>query len=353
MVQQKRRTRRNSTRRLQGLIAGLSVVLVAVIIVALLLPERAPGLVQDPQTDPPAIETGPRLEGWQLLGGYTYYYVDGAPVTGVFTVNEGIYIADEEGVCYTEGWVSWNGAQYLLDEDGKAVTGWQELEGYQYYFREDGTLATGTLQIDGRNYFFSSTGVFFHVVNPWNYVPDDYTPDLVALPEKYGDNQYIDSSCYDALLQMLDDCNAAMNGTTSVYVVSAYRTMERQTANYNNKVDRVMAANPSLTREQAEKEAATVVAVPGTSEHQLGLAADIIDTQLWALEEEQADLPAQKWLMENCWRYGFILRYPKDAIDSTGIIYEPWHYRYLGKALAEEIHHSGLTVEQYLDSLNS
>ena len=95
-----------------------------------------------------------------------------------------------------------------------------------------------------------------------------------------------------------------------------------------------------------------MVARPGTSEHELGLAVDIIDTQLWDLVEEQENLPAQQWLMENSWKYGFIFRYPKDKIEITGIIYEPWHYRYVGKELAAEIHESGLTLEEYLANLS-
>ena len=109
--------------------------------------------------------------------------------------------------------------------------------------------------------------------------------------------------------------------------------------------------NKGYSREEAEKIAATISAIPGTSEHQLGLAVDIIDTQIWDLVEAQENLPGQKWLMEHCWEYGFVLRYPKDGRESTGIIYEPWHYRYVGKELAAELHELGLTVEQYLDSL--
>lgn len=323
MTQQRKRKKKNANSTLMGLIAILVLLLAVAIVVALCLPpqqETQPvpsesesteaSETQGPtETQPPATQV--TLEGWQDIDGKRYYYEDGTPHTG-----------------------------------------WLTLDGTNYYFQTDGTMARGTVAIGGRNYFFSSTGAFFHVVNPWNFIPSDYEPDLVDLPKKYGDSQRIDSSCYDALLRMIDDCNAAMNGTTSAYVVSAYRSMERQTNNFNNKVNRVMAANPSLTREEAEKEAATVVAYPGTSEHQLGLAVDIIDTQLWALEQEQEDLPAQKWLMENCWRYGFLLRYPKGTTDSTGIIYEPWHYRYLGVELATEIHNSGMTVEEYLESLS-
>jgi D-alanyl-D-alanine carboxypeptidase len=75
---------------------------------------------------------------------------------------------------------------------------------------------------------------------------------------------------------------------------------------------------------------------------------DIIDTRLWKLVEAQEELPAQKWLMENSWKYGFILRYQKDKTNITGVIYEPWHYRYVGKDAAKAIYESGLTLEEYL-----
>ena len=317
-----KRRKKNNNRGLLVLVAFLTVTLAVAILVALSLPDRQPDSTEPtatesaPQTEPPTetqapTETQPKLEGWQDIDGERYYYEDGVPHIG-----------------------------------------WLSLSGTDYYFHSDGAMAKGTLNIDGRNYFFSSTGAFFHVVNPWNYVPDGYEPNLVDLPKKYGEGMRVDEVCYDSLLQMIDDCNKAMNGKTSAYVISSYRTMQHQTNNFNNKVNRVMNANPGMTREEAEIEAAKVVAVPGTSEHQLGLAVDIIDTDLWALEEEQEDLAAQQWLMENCWRYGFLLRYPKGTTDSTGIIYEPWHYRYLGVELATEIHNSGMTVEDYLKSLS-
>ena len=103
--------------------------------------------------------------------------------------------------------------------------------------------------------------------------------------------------------------------------------------------------------DQAKNEAAKVISVPGTSEHHLGLAVDIVDTRSWNLNEEQENLPGQKWLMNNCWRYGFILRYPVGTEEQTGIIYEPWHYRYVGTELAEELHKSGLTLDEYLKNL--
>ena len=316
-----RQSRKNKDTALLGLVAALVVLLIIAIIVAVNLPKSGPtptepatqATTEAPLSTEAPTQTQPVLNGWQEIDGKRYYY-----------------------------------------EDGAIRTGWLNIDGTDYYFHPNGIMATGTVQIDGVNHFFSSTGAPFLMVNPWNPVPQDYEPDLKAIPAAYcNGDQKVDASCYDALLKMIDDCNTAMNGKTSACVLSSYRTMQHQTNNFNNKVDRVMEANPGMTLEEAKIEAATVVAVPGTSEHQLALAVDIIDTDLWALEEEQEDLAAQTWLMENCWRYGFVLRYPKNSIDSTGIIYEPWHYRYLGVELATEIHHSGMTVEQYLESLSS
>ena len=102
-----------------------------------------------------------------------------------------------------------------------------------------------------------------------------------------------------------------------------------------------------MDEDEAPALAAQSVAVPGTSEHQLGLAVDIIDEYYTNLDRGQEDTDTQQWLMENCWRYGFILRYPNGTTDKTGIIYEPWHYRYVGE-FAEQIHNSGLVFEDYI-----
>ena len=92
-----------------------------------------------------------------------------------------------------------------------------------------------------------------------------------------------------------------------------------------------------------------VVAVPGTSEHQLGLAVDLVDLDNQNLNESQEETAVQKWLLGNSWKYGFILRYPNDKRGLTGIIYEPWHYRYVGKDAAREIYETGVCLEEYLE----
>lgn len=245
------------------------------------------------------------------------------------------------------GWVVENGSRYYYDSEGNPVTGWLELDGSTYYFRQDGTMATGEVIIDGTACHFTSQGKRVILVNPWNYIPADYEPDLVSLTSAHGvQGSMVDKSCYDALIAMIDDCNKEC---PKAYVVSSYRTHQNQVDNYNRKVQYYV--NQGYDYETAKLEAATIIAIPGTSEHQLGLAVDIIDTRLWSLVREQETLPAQKWLMENSWKYGFILRYPSSKIDVTGIIYEPWHYRYVGKELAAELHELNITLEEYIHSL--
>lgn len=178
------------------------------------------------------------------------------------------------------------------------------------------------------------------LVNPWNTIPDGYEPQLCTL----SDEQQIDRRCYDDLIRMLDDCRAAGN---SPYICSAYRTWDKQQALFDNKIQRL--ENEGMDADTARVEAAKVVAVPGTSEHQLGLALDIIDTGYTNLDEGQEDTATQQWLMAHCWDYGFILRYPNGTTDITGIIYEPWHYRYVGRTAAAQIHELGVTFEEYID----
>ena len=330
------------------LVCLLIVVLVGIIAVACtMLPQNnTPPATEPPTeapTDPP---TEPPKNGWIFEDGNRYFYDDDVALTGAQTIDGVLYCFGEDGAMLSDGWQTVDGKTYYLNADGTAYYGWLELEEERYNLQADGTIAQGAVVIDEQTWFFTSKGCQFYVVNPWNYVPKDYTVDIKNLPAKYGSGQGVDSSCYDALLKMMDDCMAAGH---NLYVLSSYRTHETQQWLFNNQVNKQM--NKGYSREEAEKIAATISAIPGTSEHQLGLAVDIIDTQIWDLVEAQENLPGQKWLMEHCWEYGFVLRYPKDGRESTGIIYEPWHYRYVGKELAAELHELGLTVEQYLDSL--
>ena len=226
---------------------------------------------------------------------------------------------------------------------------WVKKDGKNYYLKPDGSYATGKVVIDKLDYFFDESGAQVLLVNPWYFIPHDYTPDLVTFYEfaQYEDGNMVDKSCLEPLLEMLEDCQKAGN---QVRIVSSYRRQETQQTLYNNKVDYFLGEGYDI--ERAREEAGKIVAVPGTSEHQLGLAVDLIDKSYPYLDAGQESTPAQGWLLDHCWDYGFILRYPNDKSEHTGIIYEPWHYRYVGKALAAELKESELCLEEYFESLS-
>ena len=285
---------------------------------------------------------GSPTTGWQQIDGTTHYFhADGTLGTGWIEEDGQRYYLDGSGTP-TTGWLDLDGSRYYLSDQGTMHTGWLYTAEASYYFHSDGTMARG--QVDtpdrGRRYF-TSTGKEVIMVNPWNTVPQDYSPTLVS----YGSWQ-IDAACLDALEQMIADCAKA--GHTAV-VVSAYRSYEYQSGLFQRRIQRFM--DEGYDRDEAERLAAMRVARPGTSEHQLGLALDIVDANYQNLNEQQETMPAQIWLMENSWRYGFILRYPNGTTDLTGIIYEPWHYRYVGTELAAELHETRQCLEAYLESL--
>ena len=182
------------------------------------------------------------------------------------------------------------------------------------------------------------------LINPWNPLPEDYVFELTTVTGKYQ----VDSRCADALKAMLADCKAA--GLTP-YICSAYRTWDDQVYLFDKKVKSF--TDKGYSEEDAKVLAAKETAVPGTSEHQLGLAVDILCTSRPWLDEGQAQTETQKWLMANCHKYGFILRYPKGTTPITGIIYEPWHYRYVGVDIATEIMTRGITLEEYLGKIGA
>ena len=115
---------------------------------------------------------------------------------------------------------------------------------------------------------------------------------------------------------------------------------------FNRKINQYKAKG--YDDNEAYNIAKTIVAIPGTSEHNLGLAADIVTPSYQTLDEGFAQTEAFRWLSENAADYGFILRYPKGKGDITGIIYEPWHYRYVGQAAAKVITEQGICLEEYL-----
>lgn len=182
------------------------------------------------------------------------------------------------------------------------------------------------------------------LVNAQNPLPEDFTVDTVTIPG-YDDRQF-DARAADALIAML---KAAEQDGTPLYLVSSYRSVERQTALFLRKTNFYKAQG--MDQQQAEIEAAKLVARPGTSEHNLGLAADIVSADWYKthddLTEEFETTPAFAWLSQNAAQYGFILRYPAQKESITGVKYEPWHYRYVGITAAKAISQQGITLEEY------
>jgi D-alanyl-D-alanine carboxypeptidase len=283
--------------------------------------------------------------GWLELSDGRYFFApNGQMQTGWILVEGNRYYMDENGTMHT-GWLDADGERYYLLEDGTVHVGWMVENDNMYYLRENGVMAKGMVLIDGVKNYFTGTGAYILLVNPWNKIPEGYEPELKTMT-KYGANMKVDVRCYNELMQMLEDCRKQCQ---TAVVCSSYRSIATQENLFENRIKRFM--NEGYDRAEAERRAAQVVAVPGTSEHHLGLAVDIVDNTNWNLDESQEKTPVQKWLMANSWKYGFILRYPKGKTEVTGIIYEPWHYRYVGKELAKELYESGLTLEEYLDQL--
>ena len=171
------------------------------------------------------------------------------------------------------------------------------------------------------------------LVNASHPLPENFTVKLKEL----RNGQHVDERIYPELQQMFDDARAV---EIYPYINESFRTADRQQEIMNNYIASYEAQG--LSHAAAVEKAHTIVAEPGTSEHQLGLAVDIV-------AEYGADSTTTwQWLLENSWRYGFILRYPADKVDITGIDYEPWHFRYVGKEAAKEITERGLCLEEYV-----
>ena len=172
------------------------------------------------------------------------------------------------------------------------------------------------------------------LVNSTHPVPEDYEVTLTLL----SNGRQVDSRIYPELQEMFDDCRAA---GYQLFVREGYRTHEDQQQLMDERIQAYR--DEGYSQEEAERLAKQWVAVPGTSEHELGIAVDInADTSISSSEEVYG------WLEQNSFRYGFILRYPADKTEITGISNEPWHFRYVGKEAASEIYEEGLCLEEYL-----
>lgn len=177
------------------------------------------------------------------------------------------------------------------------------------------------------------------LVNPWNTLPEGFTVQLAVAEDGYK----VDTRIVAPLRRMLEDCRAA---GLKPLLCSAYRTYDYQVGLFDRQIRKQKSYG--LVGDAAVTAAAQVVARPNTSEHQTGLAVDIFASHYQVLNRKQENTPEYQWLKAHCADYGFIVRYPDGATDITGIIYEPWHFRYVGEEAAQEIMSEGITLEEYL-----
>lgn len=178
-----------------------------------------------------------------------------------------------------------------------------------------------------------SLGWNLMLVNSQYRIPDDYSVELIRL----SNGEQVDSRIYPDLQQMFDD---ARGDGYSLFVRAGYRSGEDQEDLMEDKIEAYR--QEGYSQREAEREAEKWVAKPGTSEHELGLAVDI------NAEGQTDGNRLYQWLAEHSWKYGFILRYPAEKEEITGIDYEPWHFRYVGKQAAKEMYEQDLCLEEYV-----
>lgn len=171
-----------------------------------------------------------------------------------------------------------------------------------------------------------------------------YTPELSSLDDSHS----VDSRILEAAQQMIAAGEAE---GLSFNITSAYRSYDDQRSVFNTTMQSWIASG--YTPLDAYDETKLSVQIPGSSEQASGLALDITSSEYAELDDEQASTEEAQWLAANCATYGFILRYPSDKTDITGIVYEPWHYRYVGTEAAAEIMSQGITLEEYLGVASS
>lgn len=194
---------------------------------------------------------------------------------------------------------------------------------------------------NNKSYRVDKNNKFLILVNKDNPLPEDYEVNVKWLN---NGKQCVASEIYNDLRDMLTD------GTNEglIFVVSSgYRSEEYQ----SELLDEAIQVNMTMKEmdyDEAYSDAIMTLAPPGTSEHSTGLALDIVSLDYQNLDDNQQYTDENKWLRKNCYKYGFILRYPKEKEDITGIEYESWHFRYVGKSVAKYITKNNLTLEEYL-----
>ncbi|MCR4650817.1 MAG: M15 family metallopeptidase [Lachnospiraceae bacterium] len=209
--------------------------------------------------------------------------------------------------------------------------------------RNSGTEEEYETEEEQETYEFHRDDWNLLLVNKQHSVPDDYTFTLGTIKG----SMKCDERILEPLTQMF---TAAKESGINLVVCSPYRDYSRQEYLFDRKMKSYI--NSGMSYMDAYREASAVVTVPGTSEHQLGLAIDIISDTYSQLDYGFGETDAGLWLRDNSYKYGFILRYPEDKESITGIIYEPWHFRYVGVEAATYIYNENICLEEFIEEIN-
>ncbi len=274
------------------------------------------------------VDTKPKQSGIKTATNIPFY-ASGLQISDYIEAGE--EPADEEDI---EAFIKSTQEQSESVQDTGTPEGGQINEGMEevIIYDENGKLIKADFEGDWK----------LILVNKQNPVPEDYEMELVSV----NGRMQVDKRIAKPLAQMLE---AAKEDGVSLTICSAYRSFDRQTSLFETKVRRLM--NGGMTYLDAYAKASYSVTVPGTSEHELGLALDIVTPSYASLNEGFQDTEAGKWLKAHASEYGFILRYPEGKEYITGITYEPWHFRYVGEQAAGEIMKKGLSLEEYLKQI--
>ena len=195
----------------------------------------------------------------------------------------------------------------------------------------------------------ASAGSYLMLVNKTHPLSSTYEPTGTIKVKDVRQNEtrnlLLDRTAEMALEAMFIEMRAA--GFKNVFVTSAYRSYSYQNTIFENYITQEQKSG-SLSREQAMEKVLRYSAAPGTSEHQTGLCVDLMTYSMGELDESFANDPVYDWLLENAWKFGFILRFPADKTDLTTFKYESWHFRFVGRTAAAEMYASGQCLEEYL-----
>ncbi len=243
-------------------------------------------------------------------------------------------------------------------EDAAILEDKDVMEGYENteleYVTEEDKFSIDEILTGGEDYLegvsensvrgqLSSDDWKLVLINKHHSIPDDYTFTLGTI----RGGMQCDERIIPELMEMLQ---AAKEDGVSLIVCSPYRDLNRQQVLFERKIKAYMRQGYSYL--EAYQISSQTVTVPGASEHQIGLAIDFLCKGYSSLNEGFANTEGGKWLAAHGHEYGFILRYPKGKEYITGIEYEPWHFRYVGREAAAIMTERELTLEEFVEEIN-